>query len=92
MQIIEAQKCGLLNLQIEINLFDIKRAYESFYLSDNYSIVAERWNEERRKILKQAFEQILVPLMQSWLKEQLLNRATEFVSREIQRNFESVSS
>jgi transcription elongation factor SPT6 len=86
----KAEKEGLVEKEIVLRTDEIKKSYEQLYLSDNFSMVAEKWNEERRKILKIAFEDQLFPLIKRWLHDKLLNEAMDAIVVQCQQELAQV--
>ncbi|RKP07054.1 SH2 domain-containing protein [Thamnocephalis sphaerospora] len=84
LEILEAEKAGL--MQVTITLADSARHLRhccDLFLSDNYSETAKHWNDQRREILRQAFDVQLLPCMAKWAREWLRGRAEDWVLREV---------
>lgn len=75
----KAEKEGLLTSNIDSDLSTIYTRVEQFFLGFNTSEIAEQWKEERRTILRIAFQEILLPQIRRWMTDKLVNDATEFV-------------
>lgn len=83
----KAAKEGLIEYDIDFAAHEIQRIYESYYLSDNTSAIATAWNDQRRQILKLAFEDNLLPMTKQWLLDRLLDDALNYVISRCQNRF-----
>ncbi|KAF9324157.1 Transcription elongation factor spt6 [Podila minutissima] len=89
LQILRAQSEGL--VKVEIKLPEEKRylvSLEDYFLTDNYSESAQRWNDLRRKILSLALKDSVFGLMERYMSEKLRTQAEEWVAKKCQTSLE----
>ncbi|ELR24047.1 S1 RNA binding domain containing protein [Acanthamoeba castellanii str. Neff] len=102
LQIVKAEKEGYITATISIpNEADFLQEMEQLYLSDGYSLNAQKWNEQRRLVLKEALTANLYPLFRTELRakmtqealDHVLARSTANLRRELMRGpFKPISS
>jgi transcription elongation factor SPT6 len=74
----KAQNEGMLQYSITVDTENAIRFYERFFVSDGFSHLSLLWNDERKRILRMAFD-TMVPLCKKWLNEYLLNKSYNYV-------------
>jgi len=80
LQIAAAEKENFITVDITIrNEADFLQEVEQLYLSDGYSLNAQKWNEQRRLVLKEALTAHLYPLFKTELRAKLAQEATDFI-------------
>lgn len=52
---------------------------ENLFLSERYSQTSEKWNEQRRKILREVLEDHAFPTCKEYFTTKLRERASEYV-------------
>ncbi|KAH7314514.1 hypothetical protein KP509_21G005900 [Ceratopteris richardii] len=60
----------------------LMQEFETMYLSDGVSRTAQLWNEQRRQIIKDALNSILLPLLEKEARMLLTTRAKQWVGQE----------
>ena len=78
-----AEEEGLVTVSIQIEdlgrlMDDISRHIKN----DNFSDIANAWNEERKAIAVRATKDILFPQVAKWMKDRLTNQATERIAHQ----------
>eukprot|EP01102_Stenamoeba_stenopodia_P004004 TRINITY_DN1413_c0_g2_i1.p1 TRINITY_DN1413_c0_g2~~TRINITY_DN1413_c0_g2_i1.p1 ORF type:complete len:1514 (+),score=393.97 TRINITY_DN1413_c0_g2_i1:378-4919(+) len=83
LQILKAQKEGLITVEVgftqDSTQSEILKEMENLYCSTGHSSVSQEWNEQRRQILREAFNNHLVPLFEKELKQKLEQDAKDQV-------------
>eukprot|EP01103_Thecamoeba_quadrilineata_P002191 TRINITY_DN12187_c0_g1_i1.p1 TRINITY_DN12187_c0_g1~~TRINITY_DN12187_c0_g1_i1.p1 ORF type:complete len:1503 (+),score=258.15 TRINITY_DN12187_c0_g1_i1:257-4510(+) len=84
LEILKAEKEGFIEVSIDLPQEDQEgfRDIENLYLSTRYSNITHEWNEQRKLVLKEAFENQLIPLFIKEIRRKLLNDASERVAKE----------
>ncbi|KAI9319161.1 SH2 domain-containing protein [Dichotomocladium elegans] len=82
LQLLKGEADRLIEMSIEIpnesKWFD---QIVEYYLSDGYSDAVQKWNEQRRGIIKESLDRYLRPIMQKHIREKLRIDAQETVCR-----------
>ncbi|KAF9581645.1 Transcription elongation factor spt6, partial [Lunasporangiospora selenospora] len=89
LQILQAQSEGLVKVEIKIpEEAQYLQSLLDYFLSDNVSEVAKKWNQVRSKILTTSLKDHVFGMMERSLKEKLRIQAEEWVAKKCQMGLE----
>jgi transcription elongation factor SPT6 len=89
LQIVQAETDGLVTIEIKVEE-ELKLVQDlcKFICNDYANELAEHWNNERKRIAEFTAQDILFPQTVKWLKDKLLNTASELVAARCQMALE----
>ncbi|KAG0349604.1 Transcription elongation factor spt6 [Podila humilis] len=88
LQILQAQAEGLVKVEIKLPDEKYLASLGEYFLTDNYSESALRWNNLRRKILDLALRDTVFGHMERYMSEKLRTQAEEWVAKKCQMSLE----
>ncbi|KAF9433439.1 Transcription elongation factor spt6 [Entomortierella beljakovae] len=89
LQILQAQSEGLVKVEIKLpNEAAYLQSAHDFFVSDNFSEFATKWNDMRKKIVTSALKDHVFGLMERGLSEKLRTQAEEWVAKKCQMSLE----
>ncbi|RUS16496.1 hypothetical protein BC937DRAFT_91142 [Endogone sp. FLAS-F59071] len=89
LQILKSEQQGLTKVTITIKEYDRWfKSFEQLFLSDGFSDLAQRWNNERIEVLQAAMRESLIPMLQKHIREKLRMEAQDWVCAECKRKLE----
>lgn len=82
LELLEAEKVNLLNVVIDVEFEErYYRQVESFFMSETYSLNAEKWNPFRKQILKDCVDNHIMPYLKKRFCQKMKKDALETVGK-----------
>ncbi|CAD6888586.1 unnamed protein product [Tilletia controversa] len=88
---LEAESKHFVKIDIDLAPAQVEGLIEqlsSYWISDNLSETASRWNELRREIIKTAVEDMLLPMGRRWIKDQLAEECREWLGQSVEETMQ----
>lgn len=94
LHMLKAEEEGLITISISVAAMERSQFVDALLrcaTTNDYGSVASAWNELRKEICEQTFDQHLGPSASKWAREHLRSMAEEFVAERCRMELEFVS-
>lgn len=93
LHILAAEAEGLITIHIDLvpeSSANFEEHLLKAYHSESYGETSKDWNEQRAEVVRQAWNESLVPVTAKWIKEQLREQAETYVAERCGDELEQV--
>ena len=86
----KAESEGLITISWDIELRKLSDRVNEMYISDNVSLIADKWNARRVSVLKTAFQKSIIPSVQKHYQDTLEDQAAIYIVQQARNKFREV--